>query len=123
MHAMYYKLFPLLQKKHFTTLDIVLSDEDFPSLVFLCDVEGTSQLSEVCDIKEAVDMNVYRLNGEKTIAWLQKKVEGLVSRLEEMPHINVGMVAKVVSFVPSKQNKSSAKSQSKWCFTRGTCVV
>ena len=41
----------LLQKKRFTTLDNVLSDEDFPSSACLCDVDGTSQLSQVCDIK------------------------------------------------------------------------
>ncbi|XP_062521331.1 ribonuclease H2 subunit B-like [Corticium candelabrum] len=102
-------ILPYLEKskKHFTTLDNIMSCDDFPSSGCLCDVEGTAQLAHVCDVRDAVDMKVYRLNETKTLVWLQKKVDQLVAKLKEMAHVNVGSVAKAAMFVQSKRTATT----------------
>ena len=50
-------------------------DEKHPSISQLTDCLCSSELLNICDIKGDDDLQVYRLNNDKAIAWLKTKVQ------------------------------------------------
>ena len=58
----------------FRTLDQILMDDSYPSIqrVSLC--VSAEDMTNVCDMKGDDDLQVFRINEEKLLAWLQRKV-------------------------------------------------
>ncbi|KAG9066292.1 hypothetical protein KI688_001513 [Linnemannia hyalina] len=61
------------------------SSDQYPSLRHLADLKNIDKyLALVCDVRVAA-MKTYRLNDEKVMGWLKKKVEVFVSKFESIP--------------------------------------
>ena len=58
----------------FRTLEQLLVDERHPPISILTDCLSPDELLNICDVKGDDDLQAYRLNDEKTIAWLKLKV-------------------------------------------------
>ncbi|OZJ05668.1 hypothetical protein BZG36_01408 [Bifiguratus adelaidae] len=71
----------------FLTFDDILDDSQWTNLWRLRQLRGIQvQLRCICDVKEvAPEMSVYRLNEDKTIVWLRKKVQHLCSHFSSVP--------------------------------------
>ena len=50
-------------------------DEKHPSISQLTDCLSSSELLNICDIKGDDELQVYRLNNDKAVAWLKTKVQ------------------------------------------------
>eukprot|EP00118_Oscarella_pearsei_P021839 m.248338 g.248338 ORF g.248338 m.248338 type:complete len:248 (+) comp40287_c0_seq24:269-1012(+) len=107
-----------LQKRHFTTLDNILATGDpdgkFPNIQKIQQLDGLGHLSHICDMRSIDDSTVYRLNAEKTLEWLKKKVSKVVTKLKEMPEIYAGSGSRVSSFVQSHNKAASSKEDSEY---------
>ncbi|KAI9276975.1 ribonuclease H2, subunit B [Phascolomyces articulosus] len=69
----------------FRILDDIFSfNQDENNLAYLLRLKGfQEQLTHLCDTQEvAQDMHVYRLNDQKALTWLQKKVDQLVPKFD-----------------------------------------
>ncbi|KAF9540462.1 Ribonuclease H2 subunit B [Mortierella hygrophila] len=61
------------------------SSDQYPSLRHLADLKNIDKyLALVCDVRVAA-MKTYRLDDEKVMGWLKKKVEVFVSKFESIP--------------------------------------
>nr|XP_022339461.1 ribonuclease H2 subunit B-like [Crassostrea virginica] len=67
----------------FMTLDQIVCDPDYPECSRLVGTSGTSELSQIADIKGSDDLQVYRFNEEKMLSWLQSKTERLADTLTD----------------------------------------
>ncbi|XP_065841081.1 ribonuclease H2 subunit B-like [Oscarella lobularis] len=98
-------------KHHFTTIESILDsgdpDREFPYVQQLSQLDGASQLPQVCDVKETDDIKVYRLSNEKTLTWLRKKVSTVSAKLKETPAVHVGSGSRASTFV---QNQTAARN-------------
>ncbi|KAI8337548.1 ribonuclease H2, subunit B [Chlamydoabsidia padenii] len=52
----------------------------------------SEQLSHLCDTQAAPGMMVYRFNEERSLAWLQQKVDILVQQFETIPQFKQSMI-------------------------------
>ncbi|XP_031554878.1 ribonuclease H2 subunit B-like [Actinia tenebrosa] len=88
-------------KTKFRTIDQVLMDDDYPAVSSLSMCVSSDVLSNVCDCKGNDDLQAYRLNEDKLIAWLKTKVECVADKLESSK-INVSKGSQSATFVRSK---------------------
>ncbi|XP_065887767.1 ribonuclease H2 subunit B-like [Dysidea avara] len=88
-------LLPYLMKSgkgHYVLLNQMLEDPDYPHVSKLESYIDDSQLANICDITTSSVVTagtLYRFNEEKTMKWLQKKIERLVTVLQE-EQVDVG---------------------------------
>jgi len=55
-------------------LEQLLLDESHPSISRLTGCLTSEEILNICDVKGDDDLQVYRLNNDKAIAWLKAKV-------------------------------------------------
>ncbi|CAG8791154.1 33709_t:CDS:10, partial [Racocetra persica] len=65
----------------FLPLDDILDNLEYPSLTRLSSISSISSYMDwVCDSQESLANKVYRLNDEKVMNWLKKKVTNILSK-------------------------------------------
>ncbi|EDO46023.1 predicted protein [Nematostella vectensis] len=96
---------PYLEKcsSQFRTLDQILIDSKFPSVGKLTNCITHESLTSVCDCKGDDDLHVYRINEDKTMAWLKTKVECVADYLATSD-INVSKGSQSATFVRSRKH-------------------
>ncbi|XP_059478797.1 ribonuclease H2 subunit B [Neocloeon triangulifer] len=82
----------------FESLEQLIQDEDFPETKRLLQCVTPKQLRCISEIKEVGDDKYYRINEEKTLRWLTKKVKRVSEVLKEKG-IHVGPGAVSANFV------------------------
>ncbi|XP_010744459.2 ribonuclease H2 subunit B [Larimichthys crocea] len=101
-----YLILPYLIKSgkegKFQPVDQVIMDEDFPacSRLLSC-TRSLSSLRHVAEEKEVANMKFHRYSEEKTMIWLEKKVERTVTALKKR-NIYVGEGVKSTTYVRVK---------------------
>ncbi|OWF49109.1 ribonuclease H2 subunit B-like [Mizuhopecten yessoensis] len=89
------------QTGKFMTIDQIVTDDDYPECQRLYKTAGMSELYRVTDMKGDDDFRVYRFNKEKTLSWLQGKIDKLAEVLSAKGICVSG--AQSSSFVRSKR--------------------
>eukprot|EP00123_Amoebidium_parasiticum_P020033 comp40448_c0_seq1/m.47420 comp40448_c0_seq1/g.47420 ORF comp40448_c0_seq1/g.47420 comp40448_c0_seq1/m.47420 type:complete len:304 (-) comp40448_c0_seq1:102-1013(-) len=101
---------PLLSKpankKVFMTVDNLLASSDCHAFNRLSSCKGLENLKSICDVKEAGTIVAYRLNEEKMMEWLLRKVECVSDALSQSS-IHVGEGAQSVLLVRSSKPEGS----------------
>ncbi|KAI1899841.1 hypothetical protein AGOR_G00065910 [Albula goreensis] len=102
-----YLLLPYLIKVgkegKFQPVQQVVMDEDFPACTRLLSCSRTqASLHHVAEEKEVGSQRFHRYNQEKTMQWLQKKVDKTVKALK-MRNISVGGGVKSTTYIRMKQ--------------------
>ena len=74
----------MIKSEKLVPLDQMVEDDDYPETesILLGSLDD-SKLSIIADSKGTKDLNVWKFNEEKTLAWLEKKVRSLASVFEE----------------------------------------
>ncbi|XP_033760100.1 ribonuclease H2 subunit B-like isoform X2 [Pecten maximus] len=85
----------------FMTIDQIVTDDDFPECHHLYKTAGMSELYQVSDMKGDDDLRVYRFNKERTLSWLQGKIDKLADVLSSKNICVSG--AQSSSFIRSKR--------------------
>jgi len=101
----------------FQSLDQLVSDEDFPESHRLLDCCHKAQVQHVADCKDIdEDLQVYRYNKDKTMAWLKAKVDSLSDALEDK-QISVSTKSSHSSmFIRSNKATDSRESYTNYAF-------
>ncbi|KAK4879649.1 hypothetical protein RN001_007795 [Aquatica leii] len=86
-------------------LDQLLRDDEFPQMERLLKCSGLKYLTMVADRKGDEEINAYKYNEEKTLAWLQKKTERVAEILKQKK-IHVLNGAASATFVESSRNEN-----------------
>lgn len=96
-------------RKYCTTqavpLDQLLRDEEFPETERLLKSSGLKFLNLIADRKGDEDLNAFKYNEEKTLAWLKKKTER-VSDILKQKNINVTGGAVSATFIRSGKGET-----------------
>jgi len=100
---------PYLRKsQHACPLDQILKDDEFPETERLLSCAGLKHLSQVADKKGDEDLNAYKYNEEKALAWLARKTERVCEVLKQKGiHVSTN---NAVSATFVKSNQDSAES-------------
>ncbi|XP_076026043.1 ribonuclease H2 subunit B isoform X2 [Genypterus blacodes] len=107
-----YLLLPYLMKSgkegKFQPVDQVVMDEEFPacSRLLTCS-RSLASLRHIAEEKEVGDLKFHRYSQEKTMDWLQKKVERTVIALKKKKTISVGEGVKSSTYVRVKSEPDS----------------
>lgn len=101
---------PYLTKhsQKFRTLEQLLVDERHPPISILTDCLSPDELLNICDVKGDDDLQAYRLNDEKTIAWLKLKVQHTTDCLSSSG-ICVSKGSQSATFVRSKRHTNTSR--------------
>lgn len=86
-------------------LDQLLRDEEFPETERLLKSSGLKFLNLIADRKGDEDLNAFKYNEEKTLAWLKKKTER-VSDILKQKNINVTGGAVSATFIRSGKGET-----------------
>lgn len=87
-------------------LDQLLRDEEFPETERLLKSSGLKFLNLIADRKGDEDLNAFKYNEEKTLAWLKKKTER-VSDILKQKNINVSGGAVSATFIRSVRGETA----------------
>lgn len=87
-------------------LDQLLRDEEFPETERLLKSSGLKFLNLIADRKGDEELNAFKYNEEKTLAWLKKKTER-VSDILKQKNINVSGGAVSATFVRSGKGETA----------------
>ncbi|XP_073256562.1 ribonuclease H2 subunit B-like [Porites lutea] len=103
-------ILPYLTKfsQKFTTLEQLLVDEKHPCIGTLTGCISPDELLNICDVKEDDDLQVYRLNNDKTIAWLKTKVEQTADSVPSSG-VHVSKGSQSATFVRSKRHSDVSR--------------
>ncbi|KAF5295044.1 hypothetical protein FQR65_LT10597 [Abscondita terminalis] len=86
-------------------LDQLLRDDEFPQMERLLKCSGLKYLTMVADRKGDEELNAYKYNEEKTLAWLQKKTERVAEILKQKKiHVLNGSAS--ATFVASSRDEN-----------------
>ncbi|XP_064639081.1 ribonuclease H2 subunit B-like [Lineus longissimus] len=88
------------QSDKYMTLDQIVHDEEYSDCDRLLKTSGVQQLHYLADVKGSDDLQVYRYNKERTLSWLELKVEQVIECLQEKK-IHAGSGAQTENFVRS----------------------
>ncbi|KAI1300552.1 hypothetical protein EDD11_006097 [Mortierella claussenii] len=70
----------------FLTVDSIFESDQYTSLRHLAHLHQVEKhLSLVCQVQESASMNTFRLDDEKTMGWLKRKVELLINKFPSIP--------------------------------------
>ncbi|XP_046393059.1 ribonuclease H2 subunit B [Ischnura elegans] len=102
---------PYLRKTNMCVpLDQMLKDDEFPETARLFNSLGFKHLNQVADRKGDEELNAYKYNEEKTLAWLQRKTERVAEILRQKG-VHVGSGAVSSTFLKTaKQQQADADS-------------
>uniref|UniRef100_T1HQT3 Ribonuclease H2 subunit B n=1 Tax=Rhodnius prolixus TaxID=13249 RepID=T1HQT3_RHOPR len=104
----------LTQAKHCSPLDQILVDEDFPEIGRLLNCDGIKLLHLVADRKGDEELQAYIYNEDKTLTWLQKKVDRIVTTLKTQGlHVSFSSAASA-NFVKSEKAQDTPESYLKY---------
>uniref|UniRef100_A0A8D0B6I1 Ribonuclease H2 subunit B n=1 Tax=Salvator merianae TaxID=96440 RepID=A0A8D0B6I1_SALMN len=93
----------------FQPLDQILKDEEFSSCADLLQCKNISQaVHHIVSEKEISGRKFYKYNEEKTLKWLQKKVDQTVKVLKEHD-IRVGGKVQAATFISGKQTADATE--------------
>jgi len=103
-------ILPYLTKysQKFRTLEQLLMDEGHPSVSMLTGCLTSDELLNICDIKGDDDLQVYRLNNDKTIAWLKAKVEQTADSISSSG-VHVSKGSQSATFVRSRRHTDATR--------------
>ncbi|XP_075235419.1 ribonuclease H2 subunit B [Lycorma delicatula] len=77
-------ILPYLKKaSHAVPLDQLLKDDEFPETERLLSSAGLKHINQIADRKGDEDLMAYKYNEEKTLNWLQRKVERVAEVLKQ----------------------------------------
>ncbi|KAL8592451.1 hypothetical protein ACOMHN_021393 [Nucella lapillus] len=97
------------QSGKFMTLDQMVHDADFPDCCHLLDCQGLDDLDHVADRRGADDIQAFRYNSDKTLAWLTLKTESVAEAVRKRG-VGVGESgAHSANFVRSKKDQSDGE--------------
>ncbi|KZC10067.1 PREDICTED: ribonuclease H2 subunit B [Dufourea novaeangliae] len=101
---------PYLRKsQHVQPLDQCLWDEDFPETPRLAQCQNL-KLTLIADRKGDESLQAYKFNEEKTLTWLQKKVERVVAVLKQKGiHVSQGAIS--ATYVTSIKHDSASDGE------------
>ncbi|KAJ7378015.1 Ribonuclease H2 subunit B [Desmophyllum pertusum] len=103
-------ILPYLTKfsQKFRTLEQLLVDEGHPSISRLTGCLTTEEILNICDVKGDDDLQVYRLNNDKAIAWLKVKVEQTADSVSSSG-VHVSKGSQSATFVRSKRHTDASR--------------
>lgn len=101
----------------FMSLEQLVTDEELPDCHKILTCSGMDHILQVADRKDIDDdLQVYRYNSEKTLAWLKAKTDSLADMLEKT-QVNVSAKSSQSSmFVRSKTSSASRESYVQYAF-------
>ncbi|KAJ8669298.1 hypothetical protein QAD02_000557 [Eretmocerus hayati] len=103
-------ILPYLQKsKQTMPLDQCLHDEDYPETYRLSTCQN-AKLCLIADQKGSDSLKAFKYNEEKTLKWLQKKVER-VSEVVKQKGVHVSQGAISANFVKSMKNMTGTQEE------------
>lgn len=104
-------ILPYLTKfsQKFRTLEQLLVDESHPSVSALTGCLSSDELLNICDAKGDDDLQVYRLNSDKTVAWLKAKVEQTADCVSSSG-VHVSKGSQSATFVRSKRHTGASRA-------------
>ncbi|XP_078379595.1 ribonuclease H2 subunit B-like isoform X1 [Oculina patagonica] len=104
-------ILPYLTKfsQKFRTLEQLLLDEGHPSISRLTGCLTSEEILNICDIKGDDDLQVYRLNNDKAIAWLKTKVEQTADCVSSSG-VHVSKGSQSATFVRSKRHTDASRA-------------
>ncbi|KAI9493080.1 ribonuclease H2, subunit B [Zychaea mexicana] len=96
------------------------NDNENNSITYLLRLKGLQQqLLHLCDTKEiATDMHVYRLNDEKALAWLQKKVDQLVPKFASIPLLQSTIAEELEKAATDKENQDIYRQEAVYLLSK-----
>lgn len=92
----------------FRTLEQILEDDRHPSINTLTSCLPSNELLNISDVKRDHDIQAYRLNKDKTIAWLKLKVKKTADCLSSSG-INASKGSQNAVFVRSKRHANTTR--------------
>ncbi len=102
------------QRGYYAPLHDILLCEGFPHVSVLADIKPL-ELQTICDAQMLVQgessSQVYRLNDEKTLAWLQSKVSAVKAHLSSLPAGVATSVVSVSSFRRNSRGQAPSEEQ------------
>jgi len=104
-------ILPYLTKfsQKFRTLEQLLLDEGHPSISRLTGCLTSEETLNICDVKVDDDLQVYRLNNDKVIAWLKAKVEQTADSVSSSG-VHVSKGSQSATFVRSKRHTEATRA-------------
>lgn len=102
---------PYLTKysQKFRTLDQLLLDDEHPPVCRLTGCLRSDEILNICDVKGDDDLQVFRLNNDKTTAWLKAKVEQTANSLSQSG-VHVSKGSQSATFVRSRRHIDATRS-------------
>ncbi|CAH3120028.1 unnamed protein product [Pocillopora meandrina] len=102
---------PYLTKysQKFRTLDQLLLDDEHPSICRLTGCLRSDEILNICDVKGDDDLQVFRLDKEKTIAWLKTKVEQTANGISQSS-VHVSKGSQSATFIRSRRHMDASRS-------------
>ncbi|XP_043222816.1 ribonuclease H2 subunit B-like isoform X1 [Amphibalanus amphitrite] len=82
LDPLYIVLVYMQQSRYAQQLDQLLSDHQFPDTVRLADSVGSDRLELIADRKGDSELNAYKYNEERAVAWLERRTRRLAAVLE-----------------------------------------
>ncbi|XP_065211198.1 ribonuclease H2 subunit B [Planococcus citri] len=97
----------VFEAKMSSTFDQIINDDDFSDAIKLESIIAEEQLSMIADQKKCGDLTVWKYNEEKTMQWLEKKVNK-VSDVLERKGIHVGTASAASNTYVISMNKKES---------------
>ncbi|XP_014240195.1 ribonuclease H2 subunit B [Cimex lectularius] len=109
-------ILPYFEKeKRCCPLDQLVYDEEFPSIELLLKSSGIKFIQQIADKRGDETLNTYIYNEEKTLKWLSKKVDRIVSALKGQGYQVCSNITSSANFVKS-ENGEDEESYIRYAF-------
>lgn len=112
-------ILPYLRKaSHAVPLDQLLKDDEFPETERLLSSTGLKHINQIADRKGDDDLMAYKYNEEKTLNWLQRKVERVAEVLKQKG-INVTTGSAMSNMFVKSTKSQTDSSESRLRYAHG----